>query len=916
MKALSRHKAFLVLLTAFIAIDMPISAAVISTEARQKLEASGQFEEYVKLLVESKVDGLNIPATMKVNAAGSSASSEIDTLTVLVLLVDFSDKPYTGDKLAALPADFQDILFSTGGVNPTGSMTEYYLENSYGKFYVKGEVRGWYRMPQLYSYYVNEQGGIGSVFPHNSRGLAYDAVNVANQQGVDFSMYDTYGNNGPDGEIDGLLIVHAGPGMERTGDLSDMQSHKWDLGIYYQYVDDIMIDDYTVEPEEYIVSTTASIISPIGIFCHEFGHVIGLPDLYDVDYDPSSSSGIGNWSLMATGCYLNDTKRPAHLDAWCKAHLGFLDPVEVYENMTGVEFPRVESEPTVYRLWKNGSYGSEYFLIENRGKTGFDDYLPGEGLIIYHVDDGATYNNIDVYHYHVAVEQADGHFQLEFVYGNKGDAGDPWPGLSDHRSFDDLSLPDSKGYGNVLTRVSVWDISDPGPLMTANLDVEWSRCRMQLESCTFVDENSNGYLEAGERIEAYFGIMNYWMDASDVTIEMYAKNPGIAFSVPAVEIGVMPGDGCLVDNLGKPFVFYLPDTLTPIYDSFYISVEANGGAYQAVFGIEQMVGRPQILIVDDDRGDAYDTLYVNDLYRKMIPAEVWHKDLSGSPSATKLNKFNMVFWFTGDTCATGTNYLTSADISSISQYLDNGGNFFLSGQGLSRQLQVQNPDFLNNYLHTEYAGPLFIPYLDGIDGSPIGDDLHIRFISSGNMQYQWGDKIVPLGGAVPAFNYKNYSDGYAGLSFSEEYRLVFFDFCYEAIENNSASYDKRDTVLFNILDFFGNITTEVAEEPEYNLMPVSFSLGQNFPNPFNPNTRIQYSIKSVPGESMAHIKLEIYNILGQEIRTLVDDDQFPGTYMVEWDGLDSRGCQAGSGIYFYRLKKGSESISKKMILLK
>ena len=294
----------------------------------------------------------------------------------------------------------------------------------------------------------------------------------------------------------------------------------------------------------------------------------------------------------------------------------------------------------------------------------------------------------------------------------------------------------------------------------------------------------------------------------------------------------------------------------------------------------------------------------------------WHKDSSGSPSVTKLNKFNMVFWFTGDTCATGSNYFSSTDIGSISQYLDNGGNFFLSGQGLSRQLKVQNPDFLNNYLHADYAGPLFMPYLDGIAGSPIGDELVIRFISSGNMQYQWGDKIIPLDGAVPAFKYRNYTDGYAGLSFSGNYRLVFFDFCYEAVENNSASYDKRDTVLFNILNFFGNITTEVAEEPEYNLMPVGFTLEQNFPNPFNPTTRIQYSIASVPGVSAAHVKLEIFNILGQEIRTLVDDNQSVGTYSVEWDGLDSRGCQAGSGIYFYRLKKGSESISKKMILLK
>lgn len=916
MKITFQYKIFFALAVSILVLGNSASAAVLSDDARRKMEDSGQFENYVRLLVDSKIDGVNAPVTAKTSSTLSSSADNVDTLTVLVLLVDFSDKPYTGDKVAAEAADFEDILFSTGGVNPTGSMTEYYLENSYGKFLIKGDVRGWYPMPQLYSYYVNEQGGIGTVFPHNSRGLTYDAIDIADQLGVDFSIYDTYGNNGPDGEIDGLLIVHAGPGGERTGDLSDMYSHKWDLGIYYQYLDGILVDNYTIQPEEYVLSTVTSIISPIGVFCHEFGHVIGLPDLYDVDYDPASSSGIGNWSLMATGIYLGDSKKPAHLDAWCKAHAGFLNPIEVYENMTDVEFPRVEAEPVVYRLWKNGTYGLEYFLVENRGKIGFDSLLPGEGLIIYHVDDGATYNNINVYRYHVAVEQADGLFQLEYTNNNKGDAGDPWPGLSDKRSFDDLSVPNSKGYGNVVTRTSVWNISEPGSLMTANLDIEWSRCNMGLDYCTFVDENGNGYLEAGERIEAYFGIMNYWVDAFDVSVEMTSKVPGIVFSVPTIEIGVMPGDGCLVDNLSNPIIFYLPDTLTPVYDSFFISIEANGGAFTALFGIEQRVGRPQIMIVDDDRGAAYDSLYVNDLYRKLIPAEVWHKDSQGSPSVAELSRFNMIFWFTGDTCFTGQNYLSSSDISNISQYLNNGGNLFLNGQGLSRQLQTQNPDFLADFLHAEYAGPLFSPYLDGIAGSPIGNELALRFISSSNMQYLWGDKIIPLNGAVPAFSYKFYPDGYTGLSFSDRYRLVFLDFCYESIDNNSTKYDKRDTLLFNILNFFGDIMTEVADDTEYNLLPEVFSLEQNFPNPFNPATQIKYSLKNTPGESTAQIKLQIFNILGQEIKTLVDEKQPPGSYMVEWDGLDSQGRRVGSGLYFYRLKLGHDSISKKMILLK
>jgi len=897
-------------------LSLTASGAMITPEVRRNLEDSGMLDDYIKLLTESKIDGVNAPSTIRTSGKIGTTAAGVDTLHVLVLLVDFDDNPYTGGKVAAEAADFDSILFSDGGTNPTGSMTEYYVENSYGSMVIIGDVRGWYRMPETYSYYVNEDAGIGMVYPKNSRGLVYDAVNVADAAGIDFSVYDTYGDSGPDGEIDGFLVVHAGPGYERTGDYSDMQSHKWDLGIYYQFVDGIRIDDFTIQPEEHPVNTVNSVISPIGVFCHEFGHVLGLPDLYDVDYEPASSDGIGDWSLMASGCYLDDGRQPAHMDAWCKMRVGFIDPIEVYENMTDVEFPQVETNPVVYRLWKYGSYATEYFLVENRQKTGFDSMLPGEGLLIYHVDDATTYNNINVNHYHVAVEQADGFFQLEYTQSNSGDAGDPWPWGFDKRSFDDLSLPASRNYFNQITEVSVWNISDPGSVMTANLDIEWSRPNISLYNYTFADANGNGYLEAGEEIEFYFYLRNNWLDAGNATVTLSSKYPGTNYSYPSITMPLLIGDGTVTDNAGRPLVFALPDSLTPTYDSFFVTVEADGGEYTAVFGIEQKIGKPQILIVDDDRGVDYDQLYLDDLYRKLIPAEVWDKAVSGSPPAVDLNKYNMVIWFTGDTCATGTTYLTSGDISGLSQYLDNGGNLFLTGQGLARQLNSQNPGFLQDYLHTAYGGPLFNPYIDGIDGSPVGSGLSLKFISFSSMQYEWGETISPLGDAIPAFKYKYSVDGYNGLSYSGQYKLVFFDFCYEAVENSSSRYDTRDTVLFNILNFFGNMMTEVSDEVDDRLLPTYFSLDQNYPNPFNPATTIKYTIHNIPGKYSGQTTLKIFDILGREIRTLIDEKQPPGNYTVKWDGTDSRGRRAASGVYFYRLKQGDDSASKKMILLK
>jgi hypothetical protein len=93
--------------------------------------------------------------------------------------------------------------------------------------------------------------------------------------------------------------------------------------------------------------------------------------------------------------------------------------------------------------------------------------------------------------------------------------------------------------------------------------------------------------------------------------------------------------------------------------------------------------------------------------------------------------------------------------------------------------------------------------------------------------------------------------------------------------------------------------------------PAHFSLSTNYPNPFNPETRIGYSLPKA-----SHVKLEIFNILGQRIKTIVDEDQTIGNKEVVWDGTDVRGEQVASGVYFYRLQAKDFVQTKKMVLMK
>jgi hypothetical protein len=130
----------------------------------------------------------------------------------------------------------------------------------------------------------------------------------------------------------------------------------------------------------------------------------------------------------------------------------------------------VKTSQTVLRLWKNGTTGNEYFLLENRQQIGFDASLPGGGLLVWHVDN-AQQTNTDENHYKVALMQADGKRDLEHN-ANRGDAGDPYPGSSNNRTFNAASNPNSKSYAHSDSCVVVTGISASGASMGMQLQVK------------------------------------------------------------------------------------------------------------------------------------------------------------------------------------------------------------------------------------------------------------------------------------------------------------------------------------------------------------------------------------------------------------------------------------------------------------
>jgi immune inhibitor A len=367
-------------------------------------------------------------------------------LHALALLVDFSDNPGRRD-----PADFQRLIFDS--TNP-GSMTSYYLELSGGALEVTGNVIPYVRAPRPYSFYTAGRSGMGDSFPNNTPGLLVDALTEFCRND-NLTRFDVDG----DGYVDGIFLIHAGGGAEaepvKARRPDKIWSHKWVLP--NPFVNQgVKVFAYSTEPED----------GHLGVFAHEFGHVLGLPDLYDTNY---KSEGIGDWCLMAGGEWGDDGDRPCRMSAWCLSRLGWITPTNVKKARSLTVPPLARKKTSCYRLWDKGKSGPEYFLLENRQQTGMDAALPGSGLLVWHVDERQS-DNDNPLSYLVALVQADGSQDLEFNR-NSGDSGDAFPGKAKVTALSSQTSPSTDANDGSSTGVALSQIKVAGDEVSLKVKV-------------------------------------------------------------------------------------------------------------------------------------------------------------------------------------------------------------------------------------------------------------------------------------------------------------------------------------------------------------------------------------------------------------------------------------------------------------
>ena len=291
-----------------------------------------------------------------------------------VLLVEFSDLSFQEGA-----ADYWTRALNQQGFSDNqqyGSVRDYYIDASYGQFTPEFDVFGPIKLERSHLDHIS-----GDSYKHFY--LAATMIQEAMEQldpTVDFSIYD-YDN---DGVIDTVCMIFAGMGQADGGGPDTIWPHKWDIRNYYtlpkKSFDGKAAGIYCCQGELKIEDWLYS-FADIGTFCHEFGHTIGLPDLYDVGGSDDGGEAItpSFWSLMASGSNL---KIPPRMSLFERYLMGYIKELEPLGTQGTQIIPSIDAGKA-YIL--PASSKDEYFLFEVRNNTGWNKMLPS-GMLIYHVD--------------------------------------------------------------------------------------------------------------------------------------------------------------------------------------------------------------------------------------------------------------------------------------------------------------------------------------------------------------------------------------------------------------------------------------------------------------------------------------------------------------------------------------------------
>ena len=882
------------------------------------------------------------------------------TMRVPVLPGKYSD-------IAAEPvsiASLQNQLFAS---NPTGTVSQYYAEVSYGQLAVTGDVIGtgtgeWTPVVGTGAYYEDVTNGLE---PPARTGEFIKEILDVRDVALNFGLYDNDGPDGlpnsgdDDGYVDAVVFVHGETGGE-CGGSSNIIAHSWFYSAWptsggnpYPTNDPrtgggfIQIDDYVIAPAlncGAVALYTSDEYVDIGVFCHELGHMLGLPDLYD---RYGGTNGIGHWGLMGAGVW-NTPERPAHFDAWCRVELGWVSPVDIGWQATTVAIPNVEQNPVVYRLpftderfrrstacaihgvgysmfcgltdaegttrgWASpgpgGGYGSNWYQTLERDFT-----YSGSGSVSFQYD--FSYDLESGFDFAYAVIEVNGTEYTVSSYTGSG-AGtatfDLTPRLAPlagaggtytlkFRVISDFSFDDSDGQDpSACGALVVDDVSVNGGGVAYATDFEtradgWYQDPSENPPSEYWLVENRRKLGFDQNLHGE-GLLIWHVD-NEVLHAPLAVNDGTGGNVRGLVLDEADGFDMTGLNYGEAEDAYpgplnvtsftsltTPNSTDNTGRSTRIEV-TNIGPSGSTASATLRAGDP------GPTGSAVDPISIDN---DQVAAVVEVAGTRMRHGATILLSLSG-----GNTGAPGDNTDGEDIVATAIEWVDptlirGAVNVYSKTPGLWDVI-VTNPDGQWFSL----PGAVTIKYvvatrLVSASIDVVGDDVRLRYELMGREP----------GEVLRLYRSDRQNGGWTVIA--EDLQPVGAE-SYQFVDNHVTAGATYYYLLESRLET-GEVTElhrGVAVVPAREMV-----LEQNHPNPFNPTTSIRLYLPA-----RTDVELNVYDVTGALVRRLASGTFDSGSHVVDWDGTDAVGRPVASGVYIYRVIADHHSISRKMMLLK
>lgn len=378
----------------------------------------------------------------------------------LVILVNFADREFV---IPNARQEFEKMLNEPGYSEneATGSAYDFFVASSQGQFAPQFDVVGPYTLPgTIEDYGYNNRNGNDS----NPRKMITDACKAADEAGVDFTKYDTDSND----VVDNVFVYYAGYNEAEGADANTVWPHRSVVSNSASY-DGKTIYDYACTSE--LKGNRDTIMAAIGTFCHEFGHVLGMPDYYHTQ--DSEMKTLGYWNTMDRGSYLNESRTPPLYSAYDRFYIGWLTPRELTQPEYLILEPLTQADSIVdtsrqaflvsaeaHNMDGANPNPREFFIVEYRTKTGWDRFLSAEGVLFWHIDYNSRYwtgNSVNNYrsthngatdHMRVYIEPRNANSKIYNPLPYTTGDFDPtlWNGSALGKPFTDINIIDGRVY--------------------------------------------------------------------------------------------------------------------------------------------------------------------------------------------------------------------------------------------------------------------------------------------------------------------------------------------------------------------------------------------------------------------------------------------------------------------------------------